>query len=97
MLCFICEKPIIVGKTLKVGDYDLIEVDIRIHCATCYKNFSRNKLLQERLNYIKKEMKSHLKEYRLLKREKCFVDDEIAKLNNNKPIEYKENELVQHL
>lgn len=81
MNCFMCNKPLIVGKTLKDSDdyNDLIEVNVEIHCATCHRIFSKNKMLQERLIDVKNKMKSHLKEYRFLKREKDFIDKEIVK------------------
>lgn len=80
MFCFSCEKKLIVGKRMKVGDYGLVEVDICSRCPKCDRIFEKNKLLQNDLEQVKLEMKGHLREYRDLAKKRDLIMQQV--LNN---------------
>ena len=77
MFCFSCEKKLIVGKRMKIGEYGLLEVDICSRCPKCDRMFEKTKLLQNDLEQIKIEMKGHLKEYRDLAKKRDKIKAEI--------------------
>lgn len=80
MFCFSCEKKLIVGKRMKIGEYGLLEVDICSRCPKCDRMFEKSKLLQNDLEQIKVEMKGHLRQYRDLAKKRDKVKEGI--LNN---------------
>ena len=66
MLCFFCDKKLIVGKSMKVGEYGMIEVDIKTHCIPCRKLFEKKNSLLSEIENSNIEMRGHLREYREL-------------------------------
>ena len=80
MFCFICDKKLTVGKSMKIGDYGLVEVDIKTHCVPCRKLFEKKNLLQSEIESINIEMKGHLKEYRSLSKNRNELSKDLVEL-----------------
>jgi hypothetical protein len=80
MFCFFCEKKLTVGKSMQVGDYGLLEVDIKTHCVPCRKLFEKKNLLQNEIENINIEMKGHLREYRSLGKNRNELSKELIEL-----------------
>jgi len=80
MFCFICDKKLTVGKSMKMGDYGMIEVDIKTHCVPCRKLFEKKNLLQNEIENINIEMKGHLKEYRSLSKNRNQLNKDLVEL-----------------
>jgi chromosome segregation ATPase len=95
MLCFFCNKKLTVGKSMKIGNYGLYEVDIKTHCIQCRKLFEKKNLLQNDIDNINTEMKGHLKEYRSLSKQRNELNKELVELEYKIfSIQQSNNELV---
>lgn len=66
MLCFYCGKKLIVGKSMKMGEYGMLEVEINIYCIPCRKLFEKKNSINNEIENTNIEMKGHLREYREL-------------------------------
>lgn len=72
-----CNEKLWVGKKMKTGSYDLVEVDIQTHCNKCNKIFEKKRLLQNEINDISLEMKVILKEYRDLAKDRSDLIEKL--------------------
>lgn len=75
MLCFFCDKKLIVGKSMKIGEYGMLEVDIKTHCIPCRKLFEKKNSIFSQIENTNIEMKGHLREYRDLKKQRDKLNE----------------------
>lgn len=77
MLCFFCNKRLIVAKKITTGDTGLLEVDIQTHCHKCNELFKKQTELQDRIDNLNIEMRWTLREYRDLAKNRLDVKEEL--------------------